>query len=126
VAFAELGSDFAIGAGRIDASKVFITGKPGSKVRNLGLKGYTTLDRQIEFGVDLAALRETVGSKRIGRILETAKKVLGDDVLPIKLTGTLSEPKLTLELKESALPGEADLPVGEILDLFKRKKKEKK
>jgi hypothetical protein len=97
VLFSEMGSDFEIADEKVRSSKVFLTGKPGSKLRNLGLKGETTLDGRIDFGVDLAALEETVGSKRIRRILQTARKAIGDSVFPLKLKGTLRSPELAFD-----------------------------
>lgn len=98
VLFAELGSDFQIGSGSITNEKVFLTGKEGSKVRGLGLKGTTYFDKRIDYGVELATLEETIGDRKIRGILDDIQKALGEGaVLPLKLRGSLESPRLALD-----------------------------
>ena len=94
VAFSELGSDFSFSAGAIVSDNVFLT-ETSDKLRNLGLKGTTTLRGELDYGVDLAALEKTVGDRRIRRLLKSVSDVLGDDGVPIRLSGTLKAPRLT-------------------------------
>ncbi|MBI4607182.1 MAG: hypothetical protein HY721_34900 [Planctomycetes bacterium] len=140
VLFAELGSDFEIGSGKVETSRAFLRAREGGKLRNLGLAGHVRLDRRVDFGVDLGALEETVGDKRLKRILGAAAKVLGEKGFPLRLKGTLSAPELALEpslggldlqglegLEEILKPGaskagDGGVPLDDILDLFKRKK----
>ena len=110
VAFSEIGSDFNIGDGRIAAGRVYMTPREGSKVRNLGLKGSTGLDQTLDFGVDLAALDETVGDKKISRVLQQAQKLFGDNGLPLRLGGKLSAPALELA------PAAKKLDVGTLIE----------
>ncbi len=129
VVFSELGSDFGVGEGRVDARRVFLVAKEGGKLRNLGLNGFTRFDRTLEFGVDLEQLQETIGDRKIRRILGEASKVLGHGILPLKLKGTLLHPELVLEPRLESAPvieKVKDIPVDEIFDLFKKKKKPKK
>jgi hypothetical protein len=133
VLFSEMGSDFEIADEKVRCEKVFLVGKEGSKLRNLGLKGETTFDGRLDFGVDLAAIEETVGSKRIRRILETARKVMGDSVFPLKLKGTLRSPELALEAPQG-FPGldavldeeKKGVDVKDILDAFRSRRKKDK
>jgi len=144
VLFSEMGSDFAILPGKVDVTKAYFTGKPGGKLRNLGLVGTTRFDGTIEFGLDVTAIRESIGSKRIRRVLEGIEKVAGSGILPLKVTGTLKSPKLTLsapdaggildrvlggEGKEEGDPAaDAGKAVEDVFDLFRKKdrKKERK
>ena len=95
--FEAIGSDFTIAAGKISCPKVFLQGKEGGKLRSLGLEGVTGIDGSLDYGMNLASLKETIGDKKIRRILDQAGKILGDGTLPFKLRGTLSKPKLALE-----------------------------
>ena len=115
----EMGSDFTLGGGRIDAGKVFLQAAEGSKVRNLGLHGTTWLDGRVEYGVSLAALRETIGDKKIRRILSDIEEIFGSTDLPLKLTGTLKEPKLSFVTSQRA-DGRAKTGgvLREVLDLL--------
>jgi hypothetical protein len=97
VQFAEIGSDFDIADGEVAASKVFLTGRPESRVRNLGFTGTTGFDGQIDFGVDLSLISQTVGDKKIRRLLDDAIKILGSSQVPVRLTGTLSDPKIAFQ-----------------------------
>jgi hypothetical protein len=117
--FSELGSDFALGGGKVEASKVFLLGKEGGKVRNLGLAGFVRLDQRLELGLDLGALQETIGDKKIRRILEDAVKVLGKSSLPLKLKGTLQKPELALEPSLGVL--DEGTSVQDVIDLFRKK-----
>jgi hypothetical protein len=132
ILFSEMGSDFEIADEKVRCSKVFLVGKPGSKLRNIGLKGETGFDSRIDFGVDLAALQETVGSKRIRRILDTARKVVGDGVFPLKLKGTLGSPELAID-KSQGFPGldavleeEKGSSVKDILDAIRSERRKDK
>ena len=98
-----MGSEFEIpGKGRIDASRVFLQTKSDDKVRDLGLKGSTWLDGRLEYGVDLEALKSSIGDKKIRQILGGVQKYIGSDSFPVKLRGTLVAPELTLEVVESS------------------------
>ncbi len=105
VVFQELGSDFQIGSGKITSRKVFLQAKEGGRLRNLGLEGSTGLDGQIDYGVNVSTLKETIGDKHARRILDYAEKLLGGGVLPLKLRGTVAEPKLSLEPRLGGIEG---------------------
>ncbi len=94
VAFSELGSDFRFSAGKIASDNVFLK-ETREKLRNIGLKGTTTVRGELDYGVDLAALQETVGDRGIRDVLRGVEAVLGKDGFPIRLGGTLKEPRLT-------------------------------
>jgi hypothetical protein len=99
ILFQELGSDFSVGNGRIDCSMVFLVGGGGGKVRNLGLTGSTGIDGSLDYGVDIGVLEESIGDKKIRRVLQAARSVLKADALPLKLSGSLSQPRLALSPK---------------------------
>jgi hypothetical protein len=103
--FSELGSDFDIGGARVLAHKVFLLPRADSKLRNLGLNGVTGFDGALDFSVDLAALQETIGDKRIRRILQSTRKLFGGDSFPLRLRGTLDAPKLDLVTPLTKTPG---------------------
>ena len=145
VLFEQVGSDFTIGSGQVEASKVFFVGREGSKLRNLGLSGRVGLDHALDFGVDLGALQETVGDKKLQRILKESRRILGDKGLPLRLKGSLEQPRLDLdvapgaqglldELLKSAGQGSGkeedagakDSGLDDLLDLFKKPKKDRK
>ena len=141
VLFSETGSDFAILPGKVDVTKAYFTGKPGGKIRNLGLVGTTRFDGSIEYGIDVAAIRESIGSKRIRKVLEGIETVAGSGIVPLKLTGTIKSPKLTLsapdagglldrvlgtEGKEGEPAADAGKAVEDVLDLFRKKERKKK
>ena len=94
VAFSELGSDFRVSAGKIASDNVFLR-ETSEKLRNIGLKGTTTVRGELDYGVDLAALRETIGDRGIRDVLRGVEAVLGKEGFPIRLGGTLKEPRLT-------------------------------
>ena len=83
--------------------------------------------------MNLAALRETIGDKKIRRILGDIEKFLGSSDLPLKLTGTLQAPKLSFTgLQRTGSPGEEKKrpivdpdTVKELFDLFGKKRKKK-
>ena len=77
-------------------------------MRNIRLEGATTVEGSIDYGMKLSGLKEAIGDKRIRRILESVGKVLGEGMLPIKVRGTISEPKLALE------PSLGGLKLGDI------------
>jgi hypothetical protein len=110
VLFETIGSDFTIGEGKISCPKVFLQGKEGGKLRNLGLEGVTGIDGSLDYGMKLASLKETIGDKKIRRILDYAGKVLGEESLPLKLGGTIAKPELVLQ------PVVGGLDLGGLLD----------
>lgn len=114
VAFSELGSDFRISAGAVASDDVFLT-ETSDKLRNLGLKGTTSLRGEIDYGVDLAALQETVGDRGIRDVLRGVSTVLGDDGVPIRLGGTLKAPRLTWGASPKQ-KGKAEKGAGGLLD----------
>ncbi len=144
VLFTEIGSDFTMAAGKVEVKKLFLLGREGGKLRNLGLAGHVWLDRRMDLGVDLGSLAETIGDRKILRVLKESRKILGDKVFPLRLRGTLLEPRLELQTSLESLPGldkiiqeilkpgagdsgkkeESDLE--DLLDLFKKRKRQKK
>ena len=93
--FEKMGSDFKIDTGKIASSNVFF--KPrGSKLRELQLSGTTSFDQQISYGVKVSALKDAIGDRKIRKILEIAEKALGDRGIPLRLLGSMTNPKLTL------------------------------
>ena len=93
-----MGSEFGIpGDGKIEATKVIIQMKGDDKVRDLGLTGTTWFDGRLDYGVTLETLRQSIGDKKIRRILKDIQKYTGDDSFPVKLRGTLSAPQFKWE-----------------------------
>ena len=94
----QMGSDFQFAGGKLDAAKVFLQPKDTGKIRNLGLKGATFFDGRLDYAVDMAAVESSIGDKKIRRAIAAARAALGTDSFPLKLTGTLTDPEVALEL----------------------------
>ena len=123
----EMGSDFQISDGKVLTRDLFLKPHEESKIRNLGLEGTTYFDGRLDFGVNLSALEETIGDKKIRQLLRGAKKIFGNDVLPLKLGGTLTSPKLVLEPRalSSAHNAPPDDVLGGVIDLVNEKRRER-
>jgi hypothetical protein len=129
VLFQEMGSRFEIRREEIAAERIYLTAREGSKTRNLGLKGVTRLDGSIDYGIDLSSLEETIGDKKIRGIIGVARGILNDDAFPLRMRGTLWDPRISIVpgaggLKlEGILPGKTPAPeikVKDILEIFKK------
>jgi len=128
VLFQEMGSRFEIRREEIAAERIYLTAREGSKTRNLGLKGVTRLDGSMDYGIDLSSLEETIGDKKIRGIIGVARGILKDDAVPLRMRGTLWEPRISIVpgaggLKlEGILPGKKPAPeikVKDLLEIFK-------
>ncbi|MGQ9590761.1 MAG: hypothetical protein ACUVYA_10755, partial [Planctomycetota bacterium] len=94
--FEEAGSDFEIGDGKVASKGVFLRGREGGKLRSLRLRGATSFGGKLDYGIELSAIRDAIGDKEARKILEIAEGVLGGDVVPLRLAGTLSKPRISL------------------------------
>ena len=102
VLFSQAGSDFTIGGGSIRCPDVFLEAGSGP-IRSLGLQGSTGLDGPLDYGVRLVAVEGAIGDRRIREVLDAVRKALGEEVVPLKLEGTLSRPQLALSLEAPGL-----------------------
>jgi hypothetical protein len=96
VLFKEMGSDFTVNTGRVSSDNVFLTSR-GGKIRRLGLSGSTSLDQELDYGVNVSALKDSIGDDKIRRILAVLEKTLGDAAIPLRLKGSLTSPSLALD-----------------------------
>lgn len=113
IGFESMGSEFRIGSGKISSDSMYFEPKEG-KIRRLGLVGSTGFDRTIDYGVRLRAVESAIGDDKIRRILETTRKVLGEEGLPLRLEGTIAKPRLSLALEDVRIPGLEDILRGAI------------
>ncbi len=111
----QLGSEFSIGSGKIDAGKLFVQSKEGGSIQGLALRGATWLDGRIDYAVELSAVESAIGDKKARAIFSQARKVLGMETLPLRLQGSLTAPKLAFDAKLDKLDlrGALESAIGE-------------